>query len=544
MQLSKAHLIEQLEQANQYLAAKIEPEPNYNHLIAKFQHIAASLPQKKPIIKIASNSPQLANRFKKMAEASIKLRSLYTWQILSDNKDIKEVIKHCELICFIYNSQQAIAYLDELLTENYNVERVVLVTNSYSPTQAETQTISDWLNKSGVNSQARLLLPFNNYFALDSELDFNHFEQYLVDLFATAESRLFQRLIRQIKFKTDRYFSAKKAAIWQNIKQQRNLYANGECLDIFKQKINQVNQQINKEQQQVFRKIKQKVNQLRLELSNPFLPNSLIHPLQQAIENSQTKLVPFEGESYLYLVVAEPEYITFIHTYIADTCQKNLDALLTNQWHLIDNIYGDGGLKKLSKSLVQQLQIVEHLYESKIEIVPGDRPRFDITKTVCISTLETNSRIIFDYHFSQSSWFKLGVSALFGVAIYFISEFFTGIGRFFGFFILIFQIINIFTGQDVKALKLKQQTKEIKRMVDNRTQSLVRLLIERFVQDLIINLDDENQRYKQQVDEIVTAANLKLDEVKQDIEQQKLRLDSLKQDHIKILSFFNHNNLD
>lgn len=544
MQLGKAQLIEQLEQANQYLTAKIEPEPNYNHLIAELQHIADSLPQKKPIIKIASNSSQLVNRFKKITEASSKLRSLYTWQMLQDHKDIKEVVKHCELICFIYDRQQAIAYLDELLAENYNIERVVLVTDSSASTKADSSTMSDWLSQFGVNSQAGLLLPFNNYFALDSELDFNHLEQYLVNLFPTAENRLLQRLIRQINFKTNQYFSAEKAAIWQDINQQKDLYANGERLDHFKQKINQVNQQINKEQQQVFRKIKQKVNQLRLELSNPFLPNSLIHPLQQAIDKSQTKLVRSEGETYLYLVVAEPEYITSIHTYIANHCQKNLEALLTNQWYLIDNIYGDGGLEKLSNFMTKELQIIQYLYKSEIEIVTGTRPGFDLTQTVCGSTLENNSRIVFDYHFSQSSWFKLCVSALFGVAIYFISDFVTGVGRFFGFFILIFQIINIFTGQDVKALKLKQQTKELKRMVDNRTQSLVRLLIERFIQDLIINLDDENQRYKHQVEEMITAANLKLDEVKQAIEQQKLRIDSLKQDQVKTLSFFNHDNLD
>ncbi len=544
MQLGKAQLIEQLEQANQYLAAKIEQEPNYSNLINQLQQIAATLPQKKPIIKIASNSPPLANRLKQIAEASIQLPSLYTLQILPNNRDIKEVIKHCELICFIYDSQQAIAYLDELLTQNYSIERLVLVTDSYSPTKAEPQTIADWLSKSGVNSKDGLLLPFNNYFALDSELDFNHLEQYLVDLLATAENRLFQRLIRQINFKTGQYFAAEKAAIWQDINQQKDLYTNGERLDLFKQKINQVNQQINQEQQQVFRKIKQKVNQLRLELGNPFLPHSLINPLQQVIEQSQTKLVRSEGETYLYLIVEKSDYITSIHTYIADTCQKKLDALLTSQWHLIDNVYGDGGLNKLLSLIIQELQIVDHLYDSEIEIVSGDRSRFDISKTVCVSTLETNSRLVFDYHFSQSSWFKLFISTLLAIAIYLVSKIFWGTGRFFGFFILIFQIMNLLTGQDIKALKLKQQTKELKRIVDHKTQALVRLLIERFVQDLIINLDDENQLYKQQVEEIVRGANLKLDEIKQAIEQQKLRIDSLKQDRTKILSFFGNDNLD
>lgn len=537
MQLVKNQLIEQLEQANQYLAQRKDREPNYQNLIDQLQQIAVNLHQKKPVIKIVSNSAQLANRLKQISEANPKLRSLYTWQILSAKQNIKEVIKHCELVCFIYDPHKAIAHIDKPLIKDYLVAPIILVTDNSSQIE-KNQTLSNWLVETGIDPINNVLLPLDDYFDLNSELDISQYAQYLTNLSNIADNKLFNRLIRQTKYKINQYFSTEKSAIWQGINQQKNLYTNGERFDIFKQKINQTSQKLNQEQQQKFKKIKQKINQLRMELTNPFVSTSLIYFIQQAIEKSSVKLVQEDRENYLYLVVQEQNYTTSFHSYLVDICHNNLNNLLKQQWHQIDTAYGDGGLKNLLDTTTQELQIVNHLYEGEIKLLQGDRPSFNIAKTVCISTLKNGNRIIFDYHFTQSSWFKLFVSTLFGIAIYLVSKLLTGTGRFFGFFVLIFQVINIFTGHDVKSLKLKQQSKELKRVINTKSQALVRLLVERFIQDLIINLDNENQRYKQQIEVIVTAANLKLDEIKHTVEEQKARIDNLKKDQEQILSFF------
>ena len=63
------------------------------------------------------------------------------------------------------------------------------------------------------------------------------------------------------------------------------------------------------------------------------------------------------------------------------------------------------------------------------------------------------------------------------------------------------------------------------------------MIVDKLIQTLIIALDQESQLYQQQIDGISIKVNTKLEEIKQTINQHKLRINNLKQDKEKILSW-------
>ena len=162
----------------------------------------------------------------------------------------------------------------------------------------------------------------------------------------------------------------------------------------------------------------------------------------------------------------------------------------------------------------------------------------DLAKFIDSSCLKTNSRILFDYSFTQSSWFRLLISVLVGTGIYLITKLFFGTGKFIGFVILIFQAINLLIGQDIRTIKLKQHKNELKRTVEIKYQNLIRLLVDKVIQTLIISLEQENQLYQQQIDAIATRINAQLKCIQQTINHHKTRINNLKQDQTQILSWF------
>ena len=119
---------------------------------------------------------------------------------------------------------------------------------------------------------------------------------------------------------------------------------------------------------------------------------------------------------------------------------------------------------------------------------------------------------------------------LVGIGIYLATWLFSGTGRYIGFMIIIFQIISLITGQNIRQTKLKQQTKELKRLAERNYQSLVRIMVTHIGQTLTINLDRQCQQYQDEWQKAIATAQNKLDELKQSSDLYKTRVERLNQD--------------
>ena len=546
MQLIETKLVQNLEKTNQYLAQKVDQETNYSNLIEELKQVIATLETNKPLVKIVSRSAILAEKFQEISEANETLRSLYEFQIVSPIRDVRKIIKDCDVICLIYDSKQTISDYEKVLFEHSNSEKIICmilvknddVVNKLPVTTESCTTLSQWLQAQDYPQETNLLLPLDNFLILNSDSHINTYNQFLIQLLPTIISKFELRRSAQVHSQIRHYFEQEKVASWKEIKELRELYTEGEYIDTFKSKIKQIFNKINQEQQQVFRQIKQTIHQSRGDLVNPFLADSLMCVMQQAIQDSEVQQIKEDGKIYLYLTIKQQDNLESIHSYIPNLCQQKLADNLTEQWEQINHTYNSGGLQKLLNKIHTELKIVGNLYSQEIAIASGKAPTFDLAKTISLSTVKTNSRIIFDYHFTQSSWFRLFISVIIGCVIYLATQIISGTGRYFGFIILIYQAISLFTGQDVKNLKFKQHEKELKRIVDSKYQVLIRFLTEKTVQTLITALDNENELYQQQIDAIATAVDEKLTDIKETVNQQKERIDNLKQDQAEILSWF------
>lgn len=104
--------------------------------------------------------------------------------------------------------------------------------------------------------------------------------------------------------------------------------------------------------------------------------------------------------------------------------------------------------------------------------------------------------------------------------------------------IIIFQLINLMTGQSIKKARLKQQSKELKRIADQKYQSVVRTIINYLTQNLTVAIDRECQLYQQEYGQAIADAQNKLDELKQSNEEQKAKIEAYNRDRDKIIAWF------
>ncbi|MGL6343065.1 MAG: hypothetical protein ACRC80_28495, partial [Waterburya sp.] len=176
--------------------------------------------------------------------------------------------------------------------------------------------------------------------------------------------------------------------------------------------------------------------------------------------------------------------------------------------------------------------------DPKLTLITQVQPSLDLIQIIDIHCLKNQTRMLFDYNYTQSSWFRLLIAGLIGLGIYLVTKLYLGTGKYIGFFILIFQIINLLTGQNIKKLKIKQHQKELKRIVDNKYQNLIRIIVDKLIQTLIDSLELQGKLYQQQIEAIVTGSATKSKTNPTIINQQQVRINNLQQDQEKILALF------
>lgn len=524
MQLFKDKLIHKLEGVNDYLSSKQDRKADFSSLIDEVNEIIDIVKRKKITIKLFSQTVNLPQTVKLTLE---KDRDFYQFQLVIPEKPIIEIVKYCELICFVYDNRQIISEGDRLLmtaAREANVDCAILVIKIDLDNHSES--LATWMEKqNGLGNE--ILLPVNSFFNLDDCEDLEAYDRFIKEQSIIWFERFIEWINARLYYQIQKYFESAKKTTWQTIQEYKNNYTNGEPPDTFKKQLDRSLQKLNKQQQQSFRKIKQLVNQSKSDLTNSFLLNSLMFELQDIVQQAEVKIINLQKHtyiSYIYLAVNKQTYSQTIHLYLAEILQQRLDNWLTEEWEKIDGQYDRGGLNDLRQIIVRELSILTNLYPENIQLKSIDRNSFKLSDFVSFSILEDTSRSIFDYSFTQSSWFRLLMSVAIGLVIFLVTKLIFGTGKYFGFVILFFQVINLLTGQDIKKIKLKQQSKELKRNIETKYQLLVRSIVERLVQDINIILDDENYYYQQQIDEIIKITDDKLFTVKTLIQENKDRL--------------------
>ena len=519
--------IDRIEQINGYLVKEAR-SPDCE-LIESLNFLREKLDTAKPVVKIVSPSLSLADNFKQKIQANARLRSLYEFQTIAPINNVQQIVRHCDLICLIYyfksTAKKHHQKLIELARQN-NISSILLVRKPDRDIQA---SLSSWLK-----AQDCLLdevrLPLDDFIDLNQPSDINTCQQLLLRSHKSLETRLIARHQQELKTAIEVFFDRQITAI------EPHYSLLDKPPDRYRQQLEQISNCVKQEKQQLVTSIKQNINYLKLDLLNPFITESLMFSVRQIIDLATIKVVPEAEATYLYLTLNNSALPRYIHNYTIELCQQKVNEIIAFQWSQIEYVYS-GGLNSLIAKVNDELKTITNSVNSEIDfIVLAGHPNLDLTDSIDLECLKDSSRIVFDYHFTQGSWFRLFISTLIGLAIYFITSIFLGSGKYIGLVIVIFQIVNLITGQNPKKVKLKQHSKELKRLVDRQYQILVRLVVDKLVQTLITALENQTKLDPNELETAIALARIRLERSSNTAVQNQAKID-LQQQKRKILSW-------
>ncbi|AFZ34493.1 hypothetical protein Sta7437_0910 [Stanieria cyanosphaera PCC 7437] len=529
-------LIEKLKTIKSYLNSQLKHYPDYEPLITRATEIIEHCNNKKISIKLASYSIDFLENFNKFTLKRYSLVEYLNFEVVNLNQNIEQVFARCDLLCLIYDSQLPISSLEKQLIEQANSRQIkqslLILDNSLIEDNLiniiNLDYLKNWLNNNYKQAINHFLVRLDANCNLQSSEELNQFYNFIDTLVQNEFDNYIDHTFHGLKVNIAEYFEQEKKTYCQKIHSQKANFCQGENPEKFKQKLNQTIQKLNKEQQQIFKILKQDVNQYKLELLNPFIYDSLMYQVQQAIEKSEILECQENNKTYLYLIIKNQQYSQRLPTYIINLCQQNLSYWFEQEWEKIHYLKPENNLPQFWQKTQQELEFINSSKIQTINFNLSSKPVFEINDFITISILEETSKTLLDYHYTQSTWFRLAVAMIVGLIIFLVTS------KLFGFVIVIFQLINLFTAQNAKTIRIKQQTKELKRIVEGKYQFLVRHLCDRAGQILITTLDETSQQYQIELDAIASKADEQLNEVKQKINSYQDIINQLKQDQAEI----------
>ncbi|MDJ0633908.1 MAG: hypothetical protein QNJ34_12030 [Xenococcaceae cyanobacterium MO_188.B29] len=528
MEIITERLINKVEQINDYLGNKIEQEPSYQDFIQELKSTIVDFQSTKLKIKFVSQFVTLAEQLKQISQQKFTARSFYQFQTVADLSKIDNILEDCDLLCLVRNSQTSISKLDKQLIRRANQKNICQtilniqrVENENNKTiKGNFSSIHTWLTKQKYYQTKLFFLSLHPENNCDISEQINDYYYFLEKLLLKHERRLELKINRALNKKASQFLSQHKKNIWQQIKYKKKELENQQKY-YSQEKADLMLKKNKNKRQKKFKQLKQCIHREKIDIVNPFIPDSLIYRVGELVDRSEVKLFKENQEQYLQLIVNEKDCTQRLSTVVINLCQEELANWVEEKWQEIYQVYDP-------IKIDNDLNFTQTEPESNNEITFDCN--FDLTNFVSLSLLEKSSQTIFDYCFFDSSRFRLAVAIAFGLILYFLT------GRFLGFAFLIFQIINFFTGKDVRTKKLKQQTKELKGKSASQYQSLVRFLTDRASSLLILALENINQNHQELIDNLKEESGEQLRQLKQTISLHQDKLNNLKQDEIEILS--------
>lgn len=532
----------QMDRVIEYLARQAETESDYIELIESLNLVREFDITSKPVVKILSPSATLAENFTAKNLNDFQLRSLFEFQVVLPSDNLRQIVQNCDLICPIYYFKHRIPqhHLRAIELARHNNLNVILLVRQ-PDTRSENTSLADWLAARDCSFDSGVQFPLDNFIDLDNSQHLNICQQQFVRLWASARRRFELRINLEYQSVIRDFFNLKLLCLRQEIEQMKDSYVRKKS-NFCQQQIRVTIERYKREKQQIITAIKQDINCSKSDLVNPFQADSLAFMVQQLIYFSQVKIVRETDNTYLYLTRDDSAAAEYIHDYILELCQQKLDEMIISQWERINCICVKYNLPAMIDWLHRELSYISPQLglEAELPLASFSQesgPSLDLKQTIDPDCLKLNSRIVFDYHFTQGSWFRLGISVLVGLGIYLFTWIYFGSGKYIGFIMVFFQIINLITNQNVKTVRLKQHSKELKRIVDAKYQSLVRQVIDKFTQTTIATIDREAQLERAKLEKAIAIIREELPQPQQTIDRHQTKIEFLKQDRDKILAW-------
>ena len=535
MEFIQSDLLPKLTKAKEYFAIKVNSESIYQDIVLEIDSLITELPYSKPKLKFFSSDIALSKQLKKISEPDLDCKQWYQLQIIPPEVKIRQILNGCEFILLVWQHQQKVSLKEQKLIKKALDRHVGLGIVVIGDRQS---SIDSWLKQQVYQFPSEVIFLDRSFLVLQDSISVKQYQNALARLLPAIlvklETKLSQEIINFIDQSIKSFNNHKR----QQIEAQQELYCQ-ECeIESYRRQVSQSIQKVSKLQQNCLQELKREINHQKAILTNPFVKNNLIWQTQEIIRQAEIRIFKEETETYLVPVQIISSDAEKLYLYLADLYRLTFQEYFIQQWGNCNNVYGNGGLTRLREQIVVELEPLTHLCD--VSIIPKEiaLPEFQLSDLAYLPTLEAGSKMVFDYHFSDSKWFRLLVAAGLGLAIFIATKLLFGEGRFFGFLIIVFQFINLFTGQDAKTVKFKQQSKELKRTLDNKYQILIRLSADKITRDLIAAVENEQKFYQQQIEAIAKTANEKLLEIKNSIVSNRQDINRLKSDRQRILDLF------
>lgn len=513
-----------LQRIKQYLSNKIGQNKEYHLLIQDLDSLITEAASYQVRVTIVGRQENLIKKVQLANQACEILNPVSQFTTISFPQNLDRLLKNCDLVFLVIDSMKNSIPIEKKLVikaQALNIPLIIIDCNQFSP------NIQSWLENP---SLSRI-----NYFNFSHEfietsqllLPDRQYDDFLKPLLAhislKIEADLQKKLIKIVR----KYFIQHKSQYLAEIKQQKQKYFLGKPPQEIKNTVKQSAAKFNQILQHNFRIIKQTLQESKQELINPFVSTSVIHHIHQVIYEAIAIQYRENKKIYLDLVIIKDRHSQTIHSHILELYQQKIDLWIDQQWNVLDqelNIFN-----QLAKKRDCELKILNRLsdIDMKLPIVP--KPAFNLNKYICVATLSNINRTIFDYHYTQSTWFKMTIAIAVGLIFFLLTD------KLFGFILVFVQIVNLLTGQSSKSLKLKQQTKELKKSVDNKYQNLVKFIADKLIQDLNIFLDRQCQSYQDRVNSYLQESDRNFINIKQKIRLNQNKISELNQEQEDII---------
>lgn len=521
-----------LEKSKKYLSHKLGQDEDHSCLIKDLDSLIAEAANYHIRATIVGRRVDLIEQVQLATQACEALNPGSKFKTVTFPCNLDRLLRNCDVVFFaIDSSKQDIPVEKKLIIKSQQVNIPLIVIDfNQSPND-----IQSWLDNRNLST--------SNYFNFTHPYPKN--TQELLIIYNQQYNNFLKPLRKKILLRIevaweertmkiiDKYFMRCKAKYWEEVKQQKQTYLSGETPPQFQEKLRQLPHKLNKILQFKFKNIKQRFSEAKHELINPFDSTSFVYDMQQVIRESTVIEAREQKIRYLNLVVIKESHRQTIHSHILELYQRKIDLWIEQQWEFLEqelNLFS----QLIAKS-DRELKILDQLSAKNIKLHPIPKPVFDINKYICPTALSEINRTVFDYHYTQSSWFRLVIAIAVSCGFFLLTD------RLFGFIVLIIQIINLLTGQNSKSLKLKQQTKDLKKYVDNKYQNLVKFIADKLIQDIHRFLDDEHQLYQEKVHAYIQDSQKNLMKIKQKITLNQNKISELNKDQENLRQIITNN---
>ena len=520
--------VNKLEKIKKYILSQVAQDPDYILLLDNLESLMVETNNCQIKITIVGRQEKLIEKVKIANQASDLLNYFTQHTTIIFPYNLDRLLTNCDLILLVIDSKKnSIIPEQKLVTkaQEKNIPLIILDFNQCYP------NIKSWLQ----NTSDLTINYFNFTHKRDettqSSLAILKYHNVVKPLLTKTILRIEATLEKKLLKIVNKYFIQRKSAYWQENNQQKQNYFLGENPSQIQKRIKKLPHNINKIWQNKFKTIKQTFQESKQELVNPFVSTSFIYNVQQIIRHSTVIQYRENKKICLNLMVTKEQYRQEIHSHILELYQQKIDLWIQQQWEFLDqelNLFN-----QLIEKSDRELKILQKLSESALKLPSIPQPVFDLSQYICPTALSDINRVIFDYHYTQSSWFRITIAIALGLIFFLLTD------RLYGFIFLIIQILNLLTGQSYKALKLKQQTKELKKSVDTRYQNMVKFIADKLIQDINLFLDQQSQLYQEKINLHIQESDKNFSEIKQKIIDNKNRIAQLNKDQENLRQIIN-----